>query len=120
MQYNVPHPESSSRLLNFLIVIKFFLAIPHMVVLGLYGLGANIVTFLAWWAVLFTGTYPRGMFDFMVNYLRFTASVQAYVTARRDEYPPSVSRGVPLTAVPGPSTASAALSSLSSSAARRA
>ncbi|TMF70076.1 MAG: DUF4389 domain-containing protein, partial [Chloroflexi bacterium] len=65
------------------------LAIPHYVVLFFLWLGAAIAVMAAWFAILFTGTYPRGLFGFVVGVLRWTNRVNAYAfTLVTDQYPP--------------------------------
>jgi hypothetical protein len=56
----------------------------------LYGLGiaAGVVTFIAWFAILFTKRYPQELFNFVVNVNRWNANVYSYVLLLRDEYPP--------------------------------
>ena len=83
--FNVEYPERLSRLLIF---VKWLLVIPHLIVLYFYGIVVGIVMFLAWWAILFTGRYPKGMFDMVVGYNRWSARVNAYASLLRDEYPP--------------------------------
>jgi hypothetical protein len=86
LEYDVAYPESLSRLLIF--VKWWLLIIPHLVVLGILGFILEVVTFIAWFAILFTGRYPRGMWDFALMTLRWQARVNAYVYLQRDEYPP--------------------------------
>jgi hypothetical protein len=83
--FDVEYPEELSR---WLIFVKWLLAIPHFIVL--YGLliAAEVIAFVAWFAILITGRYPRELFDFVVNVLRWNANVNAYVGLMRDEYPP--------------------------------
>ena len=83
--YDVQYPESLSRLLIF---VKWLLAIPHFIVLYALGIAAAVAWILAFFAILFTGKFPEGMFKFMVGYFRWTANVTAYVGLLRDEYPP--------------------------------
>lgn len=84
--FDVEYPQQLSR---GLIWIKWWLlVIPHLVVLYVLGAVAGILWFVSWWVILFTGRYPRGMFDFMVGYFRWQANVAAYVLFMRDEYPP--------------------------------
>ena len=64
---DIPYPNASEDLNRFLPLIKWLLAIPHYVVLAILGLIALIVTIIAWLAILITGRYPRGMFDFVVG-----------------------------------------------------
>ena len=83
--FEVEYPERLSRLLIF---VKWLLVIPHLIVLYFYGIVVGIVMFLSWWAILFTGRYPKGMFDMVVGYYRWSARVNAYAGLLRDEYPP--------------------------------
>jgi len=79
-----------ARQLNrWLPLVKWFLAIPHYVVLFFLGLGAVIAVVVAWFAILFTGAYPRGLFGFVVGVLRWSNRVNAYAfTLVTDQYPP--------------------------------
>ena len=81
----VEYPERLSRLLIF---VKWLLAIPHLIVLYFYGIIVGVITFFAWWAILFTGRYPKGMFDVVVDYLRWNLRVSAYMSFLTDSYPP--------------------------------
>jgi len=85
LRYDVQYPERLSRLLIF---VKWLLAIPHVIILYFLALIAYLLVFLAFFAILFTGKYPRGMFDFVANFLRWNANVGAYTGLLRDEYPP--------------------------------
>lgn len=85
LQYDVAYPEHLSRLLIF---IKWLLAIPHLIVLSVLWLVVAVVTFVAWFAILITGNYPRGMWEFVMKTLRWNARVSAYLLLQRDEYPP--------------------------------
>jgi len=85
LQYDVAYPERLSRLLIF---IKWLLIIPHIIVLSILGFLLYVTTFIAWWAILITGRYPRGLFNFALMVLRWWARVTAYVWLQRDEYPP--------------------------------
>ncbi|HXF51728.1 MAG TPA: DUF4389 domain-containing protein [Dehalococcoidia bacterium] len=85
LTYDVAYPERLSR---WLIFVKWLLAIPHLVVLYVLQIVAQLLTFLSFFAILFTGRFPRGMFDFNVNIYRWAANVSAYVGLMRDEYPP--------------------------------
>ena len=89
--FTVDYPEKLSRGLVRLKVLfgYFYVWIPHGICLGLYGIAVGIVTFIAFRAILFTGKFPRGMFDFVVGYTRWFNNVCAYYTSYLvDEYPP--------------------------------
>jgi uncharacterized membrane protein HdeD (DUF308 family) len=73
---------------RFLPLVKWLLALPHYIVLILLGIGALFVGLISFFAVLFTGRYPRGMFDYMVGVFRWSTRVMTYVLLLTDEYPP--------------------------------
>ena len=82
----IPYPEQGlSRWLPF---VKWLLAIPHLIVISILAYAVMVVVFIAWFAILFTGTYPRGMFDFVTGVTRWTYRMYAYTNLMRDEYPP--------------------------------
>ena len=88
--FDVEYPEKLSR---GWVVLKMlfgwlYVGIPHGIVLWLYGIAVGIVTFIAFWAILFTGKFPRGMYDFVVGYMRWSLNVGVYLSLLRDEYPP--------------------------------
>jgi hypothetical protein len=84
-----PYPDAQRDLNRWLPLVKWFLAIPHYVVLFFLGIGAFFVTIAAWFAILFTGTYPRAIFDYMVGVHRWANRVEAYAfTLATDRYPP--------------------------------
>jgi hypothetical protein len=85
VKFSVEYPETLSRGLIF---IKWLLIIPHFIVLYFLQIASFFVTFVAWFAILFTGKYPRGMFDFNVGVMRWQNRVSAYFSLMRDEYPP--------------------------------
>ena len=69
--------------------MKWFLAIPHYVVLVFLYIASLVVVVIAWFAILFTGRYPRGMFDFVEGVTRWGVRVVAYAfTLVTDRYPP--------------------------------
>jgi len=84
-RFDIEYPEKLSRLLIF---VKWLLAIPHILILGLLGLVAFVVYVIAWFAILFTGRFPRSLFDFLVGVERWSLRVNAYLYLMRDEYPP--------------------------------
>ena len=70
-------------------LIKWFLAIPHWVVLFFLWIGAVVCVVIAWFAILFTGKYPQGLFDYVVGVQRWSLRVSAYaVLLITDQYPP--------------------------------
>ena len=88
VSYSVQYPERLSRLLNNIPYLKSVLLIPHIIVLIFLIIGWVVVNFIAWWAILFTGRYPRGLFDYSVGVLRWSTRVSAYSSMLTDEYPP--------------------------------
>ena len=88
--FNIEYPEKLSRALLILKVLFgwLYVGIPHGIMLFFYGIAAYVVLIISFFAILFTGKYPRGMFDFIVGYQRWTNNVNAYIYLMRDEYPP--------------------------------
>ena len=85
----LPCPDVKADLKRGMPLVKWFLAIPHYIVLVCLGFAAWIVTIIAWFAILFTGKYPRGMFDFVVGVGRWGLRVSAYAFLLvTDKYPP--------------------------------
>lgn len=85
LEFDVAYPQGLSR---WLIFVKWLLIIPHIVVLYFLNMAMGIVTFIAWFAILFTGNYPRGLWDFALMVHRWQARVSVYTYLMRDEYPP--------------------------------
>jgi hypothetical protein len=86
---DLDYPDAEKDLNRWLPLVKWFLVIPHLIVLAFLGLGAVVAVVLAWFAILFTGRYPRGLFDYVVGVGRWALRVQAYATLLvTDEYPP--------------------------------
>jgi hypothetical protein len=84
-----PYPDAKQGLNRWLPLVKWLLAIPHYVVLVFLGLAAVVCVILAWFAILFTGRYPRGLFDFVVGVMRWGNRVVGYAFILvTDEYPP--------------------------------
>jgi hypothetical protein len=67
---------------------KWFLAIPQYFVLAALFIGASLGVIAGFFAVLFTGEYPQGIRDFLVNAYRYALRVEAYVGFLTDRYPP--------------------------------
>ena len=70
--------ELDSNLSRWLWLVKWFLIIPHVIVLAILWIVVGILTVVAFFAVLFTGKYPPGIFDFIVGVLRWTWRVSYY------------------------------------------
>jgi hypothetical protein len=69
--------------------VKWFLAIPHYIVLWFLWIVTFVVLVIAWFAIVFTGRYPRGLFDFVVGMMRWSLRVSAYAYLLvTDAYPP--------------------------------
>ena len=85
----LPYPDAKQGLNRWLPLVKWFLAIPHYIVLIFLGLAAIVCVIIAWFAILFTGRYPRGLFDFVVGVMRWGNRVSAYAFVLvTDRYPP--------------------------------
>jgi hypothetical protein len=85
LQLEVIPAEQHNRLTTF---FRFILVIPHAFVLFFLGIAAEVVAFLAWFAILFTAQYPRSMYEFTLGVARWSARVSAYMFLFVDEYPP--------------------------------
>jgi hypothetical protein len=84
-----PYPDVERDLNRWLPLVKWLLAVPHYIVLVFLSLAAVVAVIIAWFAILFTGTYPRGLFDFVEGVFRWSNRVTAYaITLVTDEYPP--------------------------------
>lgn len=80
-----PAPAVRDRLS---VAFRIFLAIPHLIVVGLLGIGWAIATIIAWVAILITGRFPDGLYDFSAGVLRWTTRVEGYLLLLHDDYPP--------------------------------
>jgi hypothetical protein len=86
---DLPYPDVPRDLNRWLPLVKWFLAIPHFIVLVFLWIGAIFAVIAAWFAILFTGRYPRGLFDYLVGVGRWNNRVTAYaIVLVTDEYPP--------------------------------
>lgn len=85
----IPYPDAARDLDRWLPLVKWLLAIPHYVMLVFLCIAATVCVIGAWFAILFTGRYPRGLFDFVVGVFRWWLRVAAYaVLLTTDRYPP--------------------------------
>ncbi|TEU18629.1 MAG: DUF4389 domain-containing protein [Dehalococcoidia bacterium] len=84
----IPYPDVPKDLNRWLPLVKWFLAIPHYIVLACLAIAAIVCVVIAWFAILFTGRYPRGLFDFVVAVSRWGLRVAAYAfLLTTDRYP---------------------------------
>jgi len=86
IRYEVQYPERLSRWK--LVIWKFITSIPHLIVLAFLSFTLLAVVPLAWFAVLFTGRFPRGLHLYVAGISRWSARVQAYFFSLTDEFPP--------------------------------
>ncbi len=83
------YPDVKADLNRWLPLVKWFLAIPHYVVLAFLYIGAIIAIVIAWFAILITGRYPKPLFDYVVGVSRWSLRVSAYAFLLvTDRYPP--------------------------------
>jgi len=85
----IDYPDAERDLNRWLPLVKWLLAIPHFVILFFLAVGAFFAVIVAWFAILFTGRYPRGLFDYVVGVGRWGLRVEAYAFLLvTDRYPP--------------------------------
>jgi uncharacterized protein DUF4389 len=89
VQLEFRYPDVRNDLNRWLPLVKWLLAIPHYVVLFFLAIAAFVCVVISWFAILFTGRYPRGLFDFVVGVMRWGNRVQGYALVLiTDRYPP--------------------------------
>jgi hypothetical protein len=91
VRFEADYPETPSRLLALLGVlfwIKGLLLIPHIVVLYVLSIVSFVVIYIGYWAVLITGKYPEGMFNFLYGISRWTSRTDSWLYGWSDRYPP--------------------------------
>ncbi len=89
MKLTITHQDSYSRgeLLLRTIFGGIYIVIPHMFIMIFVNIWTGIVNFISWWAILFTGKYPKSMFEFMVRYLNWYMRLNATLMNMVDGYP---------------------------------
>ena len=107
VRLDIPYPDAQRDLNRWLPLVKWLLAIPHYIVLFFLYIGAIVVVIVAWFAVLFTGRYPRGIFNYVEGVIRWHNRVLGYALILvTDRYPPfSLGQTGPPPAPPGPPAA---------------
>jgi hypothetical protein len=89
LHLDYPYPDAQRDLNRWLPLVKWLLAIPHYIVLFFLEIAAFVVLIVVWFAILFTGRYPRGLFSFVEGVLRWHNRVVAYAFLLvTDRYPP--------------------------------
>ena len=89
VRLEIPYPDAREGLNRWLPLVKWFLAIPHYIVLFFLDIGVFVLAIIAWFAILFTGRYPRGIFDYIQGVGRWHNRVIGYaVILVTDRYPP--------------------------------
>ena len=89
VKVDIPYPDVKKDLNRWMPLFKWILVIPHIIVLILIFIAVVFCTVFAWFAILLTGRYPKGIFDFVEGFLRWSLRVNAYVfLLTTDQYPP--------------------------------
>jgi hypothetical protein len=89
VRLELPYPDAQQDLNRWLPLVKWLLAIPHYILLIFLWIAAVVAVVIAWFAILFTGRYPRGLFDFVLGVLRWENRVIGYAFILvTDQYPP--------------------------------
>lgn len=89
VRLDYPYPDVPRDLNQWLPLVKWFLAIPHYIVLFFLSIAAVVAVIIAWFAILFTQRYPRQLFDFVEGVIRWGNRVTGYaVVLVTDQYPP--------------------------------
>jgi Domain of unknown function (DUF4389) len=85
VSFHAEYVERRSRLTTF---FRALLAIPHAIVLYVWGIVAAIAIVIAWFALVLTARYPRGLFDFVAGFVRFSTAFYGYLYLLTDRFPP--------------------------------
>ncbi len=83
--YSLDSPEQRNRLTVF---FRYFMCIPHVIVAFFYGIAALLAVTVGWFAILFTGKFPPGLYEFVAGFLRFSGRLMAYYHLAVDQFPP--------------------------------
>jgi hypothetical protein len=85
----IVYPDAKVELNRWLPLVKWLLALPHLIILGVLAVAAVVCVIIAWFTILVTGRYPRTLFDFVVGVFRWWVRVAAYAfLLTTDRYPP--------------------------------
>jgi len=86
---DIAYPDAVNDINRWMPLVKWFLAIPHYIVLAFLFVAVAFCVVIAWFAIMFTGKYPKGLFDFVVGVLRWELRVASYaILLTTDDYPP--------------------------------
>lgn len=89
MKFNITHQETYSRgeLILRSLFGPIYMFLPHMFLLGIFGIWAQILRFISFWVILFTGRYPESMFEYQVKFMRWNLRLNARMWNLADDYP---------------------------------
>jgi Domain of unknown function (DUF4389) len=87
--------DRADRIANWRPIVQWLLAIPHFIILYVLGVVAEVVSIIAWFAILFTGKLPDGLANLVCLYVRYNNRTMAYAGFLREEYPPFTFETVP-------------------------
>ena len=82
----IPYPDGERNKLS--VGLRFFYGIPHLLILAFLSLAWGVTGIIAWFALLFTGKYPEGLYNFGLGVMRWSVRVEAYMLLMTDVYPP--------------------------------
>jgi hypothetical protein len=85
IELNVQYTENQSRLS---VLLRMFLIIPHYFILYFLSIAASVVLLIAWFAILFTGKYPKSLYDFVLYFWKWWVRFEGYSLLITDKYPP--------------------------------
>ncbi len=90
VKFDVEYPEHSSRLLALfgIIPIKMIALVPHLIVMWALSIASAFIAWISFWAILFTGRYPKSFFNFVVGVTRWQNRINVWASSLTDKYPP--------------------------------